>query len=665
MHIHEVKKGETLWKIGRQHKVTVEQLAIANNLKGRKIHQLSIGQRVVIPGKTTGTPDTSLALAFRGLDHKPIKPAKVKVEHDGGVLEYLLDASGSLALTIRDHAQGLKVWVEDMNKEMVSVLDRPILPIGTWNVAIDSRAVKIEGNLQQKTGTPATTTSQAKAATTHNARQTNGTTAATQTRAEAGKPIHALATIYTEENLRLVPGNEQYRKYIIAAAKKFGLTPQSLAALLDAEAAKKKGVWQEKSNESNPKLAQGLAQFFKPAWDDVFNSPKSLLHADCQKMSAAERYKKRLEAKYAIDGAATYASLNLKSFARMTKYEVDGLPPEDKAKLAYILHHEGLGGALRLIGKGKPFTQDSATSLLAQQLGKKNLAKLTELIEQYDGNAISAYKGWLYTYTDSKINVNHFLVQDQQKFATAPRSTSDIMGSLDKIAAAPKPAKKAAAAPPPATAKPASAPAAKPAAPAAPKPASPATTPAAAATGPVGDPHSKWFDPLDTCTLRTAKLAGKKSATFGMVRAGGKKPHQGIDLIAVPGTTVYAVADGEVYLAKSPNESYPYGHSLVLVVNIDDLPPAQAQVFKKVNPGQQTIGFYYAHLSEFLVPNKKPVEAGTPIAKTGDSGNAAGMTTVASGAHLHFEVRKKALLKCKGLENRVDPLPFIVNCTNR
>ena len=45
-------------------------------------------------------------------------------------------------------------------------------------------------------------------------------------------------------------------------------------------------------------------------------------------------------------------------------------------------------------------------------------------------------------------------------------------------------------------------------------------------------------------------------------------------------------------------------------------------------------------------------------------GNANEMTTIALGAHLHFEVRKDALKKCGGLDNRVDPLLFIQNCTN-
>lgn len=172
-----------------------------------------------------------------------------------------------------------------------------------------------------------------------------------------------------------------------------------------------------------------------------------------------------------------------------------------------------------------------------------------------------------------------------------------------------------------------------------------------------------WHDPLSTCTLRTARLASVKSAKFGMVRNNGKRAHQGIDLVAVPGTPVFAVADGTLHLPDPPNAGGDYGKTLILEVNIDDLPERQAAAFRRVNPGRQTIGFFYAHLSEYCA-EAGPVSGGTVIAKSGSSGNARGMTSVATGAHLHFEVRLAASIRSAGLNNRADPLPFLVNCTN-
>ena len=683
-----VEAGDSLWKIAKQHGTTVGELAHLNHLKGKQLHALKIGQRLRLPGTGAETPDSHLMLKFRGLDFKQFTPKKVKVEHDGQTVEHDMKAHPSLPLTVLDHAKGLKVWIEDIDKKMVKVLDEARLPLGKWNVAIDSRKVQIAGNLLLQKGKPATTTEGVKKAVTQTAQtaQTNGGgTAQEQTRTEQGAPVHALATIYTSENLRLLPGNEQYRAYVIAAAKKHGLTPQSLAALIDAEAAKKlDGTWLEKSNEKSPTKAQGLAQFFEAGWTDVFNSPDSLLHSDCAGLAPASRLSKRLEAKYAIDGAATYAKLNLKNFAKQSNYAVDALPAEDKAKLAYLLHHEGLTGAKRLFGLEPGLDNESATARLLGQIGKDE-EKLGRLIAQYDGDAVAAYKGWLFDYTDKIIKVSNFLVQDAQKFATAPRTMADIASALSKSAVPPppKPRPQAASKPaskPPAPAKPAAPAAGKPAAPAAGKsagaaPAKQTTAPATNAAdkssqnastsqpAPVSNKDAVWYDPLATCTLRTAHLASKKAATFGKTRNGGKRNHQGIDLVAVPGTPIYAVANGTVHMAKGVD----YGNTLVLEVGINDLPAAQAALFKKVNPGRTTIGFFYAHLQEYaFADTTKPVhvEAGQVLGKTGSTGNAKGMDTVAAGAHLHFEARQNALLRCAGLANRVDPLPFIQNCTN-
>ncbi len=309
--------------------------------------------------------------------------------------------------------------------------------------------------------------------------------------------------------------------------------------------------------------------------------------------------------------------------------------------MAYLLHHEGLGGTLRILGLGNAFTDAQATKILRQQLGSAE--KTEQMIARYDDDPVKAYKGWLYGYIDAKINVNNFIVKDKSHLAVQPRDIAVIVRSMSKTPEPGKPAPR----PKPATN---------------PAPARPAATTAPADV--LGAP-SGWRDPLDVCTLRTGKLASKNSAKFGMTRSGGKRAHEGIDLVAIPGTTIYAVAHGVVYTAPSKDPSYPYGHTLVLEVDVADLPPQQAALAKRLNPGEKTIGFFYAHLNEFSVPSGQPIDAGTPIGKTGDSGNAKGMRTVASGAHLHFEVRKKARLRSTGLSNRLDPLPFIVNCTNR
>ncbi|WP_250471227.1 M23 family metallopeptidase [Caballeronia sp. GAFFF1] len=546
----------------------------------------------------------------------------------------------------------MKIWIEDLEKKMIKAWECDLLPTGRWNLSIDSRRVKVAGNLMPKNGEAKHTSKSAAKETVSKAQQADGNTSQQQTRIDGGQPVHVVATIYTESNLRLLPANEKYRALIIAAGQKYSLTPQSIAALIDAEAARSKdGGWREDSNESSPDKAQGLAQFFRAAWTDVFNMQISLLCQDCKTMGKEQWMKKRLEAKYAIDGAAAYACLNLRNFASATGFDVEGLAPEDKAKIAYLVHHEGLTGARRLVqGFPEPYTNEKALARLELQMGASGDA--SRYVEQYRGNSVEAYKGWLFDYIDKKINVQHFTVQGAENLTKAARNTADIVASLSGQAASPppQPRKKDPSlqtSVPPTTRNP-----------------GPSSTDADA---------SLWFDPLEICTIRTAHLASKRSAEFGWTRDNEKRAHKGLDLAAEPGTPVRAVANGIVHFGPMPKSGADYGNTLVLVVGINDLPPDHAELFRRDNPDQQTIGFFYAHLSEYehevqFASNGEPisikVNAGDVIAKTGCTGNAKGMTSIPLGAHLHFEVRQIALLHCKGLTNRVNPLPYIVNCTN-
>ena len=51
-----VKEHDTLWKIARKHKTTVDVLASLNKLKGRQIHQLRVDQKLYLPGDDSSTP---------------------------------------------------------------------------------------------------------------------------------------------------------------------------------------------------------------------------------------------------------------------------------------------------------------------------------------------------------------------------------------------------------------------------------------------------------------------------------------------------------------------------------------------------------------------------------------------------------------------------------
>ena len=174
-------------------------------------------------------------------------------------------------------------------------------------------------------------------------------------------------------------------------------------------------------------------------------------------------------------------------------------------------------------------------------------------------------------------------------------------------------------------------------------------------------PKTTWCDPLDSCIVRTAgALASRKSATYGKVRNGGTTNHQGVDFRAAPGTPIKAVADGKVTVVnKSYSSITDFGAYLVLECELNALPEFQ-RFYAKKNVKGNKVWFFYAHLSHINTEYiDKKVSAGTVLGKTGASGNARNMTTIAKGAHLHFEVRHVSTgSPGKGLVGRFDPLPF-------
>jgi murein DD-endopeptidase MepM/ murein hydrolase activator NlpD len=130
-------------------------------------------------------------------------------------------------------------------------------------------------------------------------------------------------------------------------------------------------------------------------------------------------------------------------------------------------------------------------------------------------------------------------------------------------------------------------------------------------------------------------------ARFGMVRNGGTKPHQGVDLFAPPGTTVYAVATGDIVRVR--HHDINYGQEIVLCFR----PTSQIAAYCGLKPNSVLYALY-AHLSRTSV-SLGPVKRGHPIGATGTSGNADQRYP-----HLHLEIRtiKDA---GTGLQHRINP----------
>ncbi len=128
--------------------------------------------------------------------------------------------------------------------------------------------------------------------------------------------------------------------------------------------------------------------------------------------------------------------------------------------------------------------------------------------------------------------------------------------------------------------------------------------------------------PLDVMHIRGNSL----SNTFGMVRSGNSRAHQGWDLEAIIGDPVYAIAPFRD-IRSGFHKDYGYWVS-----------------YKSLNSGYI---YFNAHLSS--IPLVKEGEVGTVIGYVGNTGNARMTST-----HLHFEMRTM-WSPGLGLNGRVSP----------
>lgn len=151
--------------------------------------------------------------------------------------------------------------------------------------------------------------------------------------------------------------------------------------------------------------------------------------------------------------------------------------------------------------------------------------------------------------------------------------------------------------------------------------------------------------PLDSNRIRRGLL----NHTFGMVRRnrdGSRRPHQGWDFEAKPGTPCYAVADGEVVMVRNVGA---YGRQIAIRFDFDFDGDGDAD----------TLFAFYAHLSRADVAVGDRVTRGQQIGTTGNSGNAVGMR--GRDQHLHFELRTRPIAG-RGLGNRFSPMVLFRHC---
>ncbi len=120
------------------------------------------------------------------------------------------------------------------------------------------------------------------------------------------------------------------------------------------------------------------------------------------------------------------------------------------------------------------------------------------------------------------------------------------------------------------------------------------------------------FDDAQKCLLMP--VSGRVSSLFGKRRHPTRDSwhfHSGIDIVAPKGTAIFAAKSGKVTYS-----GWKRGYGMVVIVDHGD--------------DMETV---YAHCSKVQVKNGQSVNGGQRIASVGSTG-------VATGSHLHFEVRR-------------------------
>lgn len=136
-------------------------------------------------------------------------------------------------------------------------------------------------------------------------------------------------------------------------------------------------------------------------------------------------------------------------------------------------------------------------------------------------------------------------------------------------------------------------------------------------------------------TLRTSS-GNPRIGEFGMVRNGGTRAHQGLDILASVGISVTAADEGTVVFAGVNGD---HGNQVIIGHSNAD--------------GEIVSYTSYSHLNSVSVSGGESVKSGASVGTVGKTGNA---NSANIPAHLHFEIRT-ANPPGTRLQNRVDPKP--------
>jgi hypothetical protein len=234
---------------------------------------------------------------------------------------------------------------------------------------------------------------------------------------EFASEVSATGSAQTAGQIRYNFGkNEVYRAGLEAAAARTGFDPAQVAAIVNAEAATRGGIWNPESRNSTSS-AYGLTQFLEKTWIGESQRVGTSLNELAQENGWLDRRGKvllenrgellqlRANPDQSIMAAAEYMQYNLRQMDARGLIPTTAAPDE-RVQYGYIAHHEGLGGATELLRGTLDNTRASA--LLDQQAGRQ-----ANIWGQRFDTSREAYKAWLFDYTRQRIRPQVYRVPGQ------------------------------------------------------------------------------------------------------------------------------------------------------------------------------------------------------------------------------------------------------------
>lgn len=257
-----VQPGDSLSEIAQEHDCTVKELAKLNHLRNPSL--IFPGQVLKLPVRQyrmnqteidslAAQADTSctLSFAFEDLIEKPLQKFKVRIESAAGdVLESVTDELGRIQDYVMAKVEEIRVFVNGVHG--IKEVARFIPSEGKSDIRLTSPKVRVKGVTQP-----------IKDRAGRIDLDKHPVNTVVSGRDSKGNPVIQINhTCPNRYDLQL-GANLCYWDQIIAASERSGIIPQSIAAVINAESAQIKGVWNKDSvaiSREKTKAAKALKE---------------------------------------------------------------------------------------------------------------------------------------------------------------------------------------------------------------------------------------------------------------------------------------------------------------------------------------------------------------------------------------------------------------------